>query len=184
MTTIAALALDGTVYVAADTCTNVYDRPIYGAAQKIRRHPVGAGEALLAYCGDGGLPDAVAAHLTVDAPEPDAELQPWAHAVAEAITGIARDQGYFEDGHLDGSVLLGYRGRIWTLSHAKAIPHPDGIGALGSGEGPAIGALDAMLTHGSHAESGANAVVNAVGIAIKRDRYSAEPIQFEVLDRP
>lgn len=183
MTTVAAWATNGAVYMGADTCTNVYERPIIGGARKIRRVSTGTGEALLGFCGSGGLPDVIAAHHRIEAePAPDADddnVHSWAHAIASAISDVARDAGLVDDGKLSGSVLLGWGGRLWTLTHHMAIPHPDGIAALGSGEGPAIGALD-ILTELDVAP--ADAVRQAVLVGIHRDRYSEAPVQVEVLD--
>jgi ATP-dependent protease HslVU (ClpYQ) peptidase subunit len=183
VTTVAAFAINGAVHMAADTCTNVYERPIIGGARKIRRVPTGTGEALLGFCGSGGLPDSVAAHHRIEAePTPGAtedDLQAWAYAIASAITDIARNGGMVdEDGHVDSRVLLGWNGRLWTLTHHMAIPHPDGIAALGSGEGPAIGALDVLAELGMEP---AQAVRKAVLVGIHRDRYSEAPVQVETL---
>jgi ATP-dependent protease HslVU (ClpYQ) peptidase subunit len=182
VTTVAALAVGGVVYMAADTCTNVYERPIIGGARKVRRISTGTGEALLGFCGSGGLPDVVAAHHKVTAePTPDAgddNVHGWAHAIACAISDVARDAGLVDDGKLDGSVLLGWNGRLWTLVHHMAIPHLDGIAALGSGEGPAMGALDVLA---ELQVAPVDAVRKAVLIGIHRDRYSEGPVQVEVL---
>lgn len=182
MTTVVAWATGGAVYMAADTCTNVYERPIIGGARKIRRIATGTGEALLGFCGSGGLADEIAAHHRIEAePAPDAtedNVHAWAHAIASAMSDIARDAGLTADGKLDGNVLLGWNGRLWTLTHHMAIPHPDGIAALGSGEGPAIGALDVLAELGM---APAQAVRKAVLVGIHRDRYSEAPVQVEVL---
>lgn len=181
MTTVVALARDGHVYMAADTMTNVYERPIPGGARKILRFSTGRGELLLGITGTGGLAGVCIASLEVP-PEPmgDADPQPWAHSVAKAITELAVAAGLVEDGKLDATLILGWRDRLWTLTHAMAIPHPDGIAAVGSGEGPAIGALDALL---DFAESmpPVEMVARACVFAINRDRYSGGPIHLEVL---
>lgn len=186
MTTVVGLARDGAVWMAADTLTNVYERPIPGAARKILRLPAGGGEILLGITGAGALVGILAAGLKVDGePNPGQDPQPWAHAVAVAVTELAIDAGITENGKLEGSLLLGWSGQLWTLTHAGAIPHPDGIGALGSGEGPAIGALDALLHLGS-AVTGmgwAEMVRAAAEIGCRRDRYSGLPVDVEVLHR-
>lgn len=65
MTTIAAVAAKGRVWMAADGCTNVYDRPIIDGAKKIRRLTTAdRTELLLATCGDGALADWSAAHAS------------------------------------------------------------------------------------------------------------------------
>lgn len=179
MTTVAALAADGRVFMAADSCTNVYERPIVGGAHKIRRVPAGVGSALLGFCGDGGLADTVAADLKLDAEpsESDEDRQSWASAVARAVTDLAVGAGFIEDGRLSGTLLLAWRGYLWTLSHAHAIPIPDGVAAIGSGEGPAMGALDVLRELPT--VSPAAAVRRAVEIACARDRYSMPPLHSD-----
>ncbi|WP_047892560.1 hypothetical protein [Micromonospora sp. RV43] len=179
MTTVVAAAVDGTVYMAADTMINVYDRPIPGGARKIVRLPAGDGEVLIGVTGSGGLIGVVESLLKIDGePGPDEDPQQWAFTVAKAVTELAAEAGLYEDGRMDGSLLLGWKGRLWTLVHACAVPHHDGRTALGSGEGPAIGALDALLDRDVPPET---AVVDAVHIGCKRDRFSGLPIQVELL---
>lgn len=177
MTTIAALADGQTVWMAADSCTNVYNRPLPGAARKIRRLHVGDDTALLGYCGDGALPSLIDASLTVERPDNNNDLDTWANAVARAITELAVDAGLVEEGHLDGSVLLGFRGRLWVLTHMQAVVITDGICTLGSGEGPAIGVLDALV-----GTRPADQLVRlAVELACHRDRYSEPPVFTETI---
>lgn len=177
--------------MAADTCTNIYERPMPNAAKKILSLPAGDDQILLGICGDGGLVGELAANLKVDgAPSADATIenvQAWAHAVAKAITQIATEAGMVENGKLDSHLLLGWRGKLWTLTHMMAIPHPDGIGAIGSGEGPAIGALDAfvsMAADGAIEDDPGKFVSLAAKIGVSRDRYSAEPVVVTVLPHP
>lgn len=181
MTTVIAAAADGVVYMAADTLTNVYDRPIVGSIHKIIRVPFtdGSGEALVAFAGNGALPGAIGAGLKIKrGPKGGKDPQPWAYAVACAITQLAVEAGLVESGCLDGIALLGWGGHVWTVFHGGALLHPDGRAAIGSGEGPAIGALDALLSVG---ESPADAVVRAVEIAVDRDKHSGLPLQLEIL---
>lgn len=182
MTTIAALAVSGHVFMAADTVTNVYDRPIVGAVQKIRRVPIGQdghkGECLIAVCGDGALADMVSHLLVLDSvPAEGDDSQSWAAAVARACTALAVEQGLTEAGRLDGTLLLGWNGQMWSMPHGQAIRHLDGVAALGSGEGPAIGALDALRNQ----MDPEIAVTTAVHIAIERDKHSMAPVQTETL---
>lgn len=181
MTTVVAAARDGIVAMAADSLTNVYERPIVNGARKIRRIKVGEGEALLGFCGSGGLTAAVYDIKFDDEPDPakDADVAQWAATVAGALQDWAADAGLTEGGRIDGSILLGWRGRLWTISEIQAIPHPDGRAALGSGEGPAIGALDVLLDH-LDADL-PDAVIEAVKVGINRDRNSAAPFYLEVL---
>jgi hypothetical protein len=89
------------------------------------------------------------------------DCQAWAMSVAVELNRWAVETGITQDGRMDGSVLLGWHGRLWTCSEVQAIPHPDGRAALGSGEGPAIGALDALLLMGCPLEE---AVLSAAEI--------------------
>ncbi len=179
MTTVVAVAVGGAVFMAADSMTNVYERPV-ASARKIVRLAAGDGEVLIGFAGDGGLPGALVANLKIDGqPAEGEDPQAWAWSVASATTEIGVEAGLVENGRLDGNLLLGWRGRLWTLVHRQAIPHPDGRGALGSGEGPAIGALDAFMAMGMEP---AEAVTRAVQIGCNRDRYSGGPIRLEVLE--
>lgn len=170
--------------MAADSLTNVYDRPIIDGARKIRRLQVGEhGEALLAVSGDGGLADLAEFNLNLTkAPSTDEdsdEDREFAFEVACSLSELAKDAGLVDDGRLDGNALLGWNGKIWTLTHAQAIPAPDGRAAVGSGEGPAMGALDVLLD--IVGAEPAQAVMEAVKVAIHRDRNSAAPFYVEVL---
>lgn len=178
MTTVAAVARAGRVHMAADSRTNVYDRPV-DSVRKVLRMSCGDFEFLLGVSGDGGLPGLLGAHWQLeDGPVSGEDMQPWAHKVAEAVTDLARTWGMVDEGRLNSNLILGAGGRLWTLSHAQAICHPDGIAAIGSGEGPAIGAIDALLARGVDP---AKAVSEAVAIAIVRDPHSAGPIHTESL---
>ncbi|MEU0078544.1 hypothetical protein ABZY58_11660 [Micromonospora tulbaghiae] len=183
MTTIVAYADGSTVWMASDSATNVYDRPIIGGVRKLLRLPAGAGyQVLLGVAGAGGLPGCLAANLKIDAvPLPGEDVDAWAHAIACAICEIASDAGLMDEGVIDGSVLLGWGGRLWTISQSCACSHPDGRAAIGSGHGPAIGALDVLLDSGVEA---AEAVVQAVQVGIARDRYTGGPVQMERLAGP
>lgn len=81
---------------------------------------------------------------------------------------------------MDAHLLLGWNGNLWTINHATAIAHPDGTAAIGSGEGPAIGAIDALLAHRPDM-AGEDVVTTAVAIAIERDRHSGHPVHVETL---
>lgn len=178
MTTVVAYGDGETVWMAADSCTNVYERPIVGSATKILRLDAGDDEVLLGLAGAGGLATVMPLLKLPFTPEDDGVPQAWANEVALAITALAVEHGLVEDGQMDGHLLLGWRGLLWTIVHAMAIPHPDGFAALGSGEGPAIGALDALRICDVEP---AEAVRLAAEIACRRDRYSMPPIQLEVL---
>lgn len=185
MTTIVAAAVDGTVYMASDSATNVYERPIIGGINKLLRLPVAAGgEVLIGVTGSGGLPGCISANLKIEqVPADPDDADSWAHAIACAISEIAVQAGLTDEGKMDGGVLLGWGGRLWSLGHSTACAHPDGRAALGSGEGPAMGALDVLLDGGEDDEPAdpATAVLRAALIGCRRDRYSEPPVWLEIL---
>lgn len=182
MTTVCALARNGQIWMAADTRNNVYDRPIIAGAHKIQRRMVEAanGDLLLGLAGDGCIQQ-LTHKLKVDYLPDDADsndAQSWADAIATGITDIALEAAVTNDaGRMDALLLLGAVGRVWTLTHHQAIPHPDGIAAIGSGEELAIGALEAMLSLDLGAEPGEWLVKRAVSIACQYDIYSDEPVE-------
>lgn len=178
MTTVVAYGDGETVWMAADSATNVYGRPVVGGATKILRLDAGDDEVLLGLAGAGGLATVMPRLKLPFSPDESDVPQAWANEVALAITALAVEHGLVEGGQLDGHMLLGWHGLLWTIIHAMAIPHPDGCAALGSGEGPAIGALDALRICDVDP---AEAVRLAAEIACRRDRYSMPPIQVEVL---
>lgn len=193
MTTIVGYADGRGVWMSADTQTNVYDRPVSGARKILRLIVLDAGEepaaVLLGIAGNAAMPAlARKAWEGVERNLPDSEagLQDWCDYVASVLTERMVEAGLVdpEEGQLDGNFLLGVPARggrastLWTIAHHMAIRMPDGRGAVGSGEGPATGALDASLSAGLKPDM---AVLEACGIAIKRDRYSGFPIRSESL---
>lgn len=179
MTTVLAAVDGASVVMGADSCTNVYARPIPGSVTKIVRMDAGDRDVLLGVAGDGGIPALLSTLRLPDAPEDGEPTGLWASQVAMLISRAAVEAGLCEDGRMDSHLVLGFAGQVWTLTHGQAIAHPDGRAAVGSGEGPAIGALDALLLTGMDAPS---AVRLGVEIACRRDRYSMQPIQLEVLE--
>ena len=185
MTTIVAAVDDeGRVHLAADTLTNVYERPIVAGARKLIR--VGfrdgtGGDAVIGCVGDGALPHVMRAqlHIPVGPGGDPAAVQDWAHQVASDATALATAAGLMQDGRVAGTLLLAAAGRLWTMIHGAALLHPDGRAALGSGEGPAIGALDALIDLGLHP---GEAVVRACAHGIHRDKHSGAPIQAEIVE--
>jgi ATP-dependent protease HslVU (ClpYQ) peptidase subunit len=182
MTTVLAVARDGVVYMAADSTTVIYDRPLAGAARKITRLAAGDSEVLVGLCGDMGLDGIVKYQMQVaQPPQPGEDPGRWAYSFAAGITELAVGAGLVEDGRLDGNLILGWGGHVWTISHANCAAHPDGIAAIGSGQGVAIGAVDALLSHNVDPDV---AVWAALRIAIRRDIASDGPIQTEMLPAP
>lgn len=188
MTTIVA-AVDadtGRVHIAGDSLTNVYERPIPGGVRKLARVPFGdgsSGGAVLAASGDTALNQIITHDLVIPAGPPgpsEAELERWAHGVATECTRLAVAAGIVEDGKMEGAMLLCAAGTIWTIYHGAALRHPDGRAALGSGEGPAIGALDVILDQ--QFVSVEVAVQMACKAGIARDRHSGEPIEVATVE--
>lgn len=184
MTTVVALADQRGVWMAADTLTNIYDRPVRGWARKILRLPVGelGGEVLFGISGNSGMASmarSVWGDGFPDPPDDPDEAQLWAEDISSALTKPMIEAGMVEEGRLDGNFLLGYPGGLWTLQHHLAIWCPEGRGAVGSGEGPGIGALDALLTFDVPP---CRAVEMAAAIACSRDRWSGLPLQIESVE--
>lgn len=181
MTTVAALARDGHVWMAADSLVNVFDRPILDGCRKIRRVKAGDGEILVGCSAAAGMPSAISAGLKVDTePTDDQDPQLWAEAIAHAVTDLAFEHHQTEDGRMDATLILGWRGRLWSVWNGVAIPHADGIAAVGSGEGVAIGVVDALLDAGLELPP-VEILGRAVTLAIARDKHSAGPIWMEYL---
>lgn len=179
MTTVVAYAKGEHTIMAADTMTNVYDRPV-PSARKIMR--IGttdqAGQLLLGCAGSGAAPALIEAQCSVES-LPDFEnsrdRNAWATAVASTVTGLYLEHQLVDGGLLDGTLLLASHGYLWTLTHHQAIAHPDGMAAIGSGEGPALGALHALI---DSRVAPKKAVEKACEIGIRLDRYSGGPIQL------
>lgn len=176
------LAVHSGVWMAADSLTSVYDRPVHGAVKILRLPITGGRHLLLGFAGNAGMPGLARRVWDPDVELPDQleDLQPWCNALASALTAPMVDAGMVADGLLDGNFLLGVPGRhagleptLWTLGHHMAIRHPDSRGAVGSGEGPAIGALDALLSCGVSPQ---DAIRQACKTAITRDRWSGYPV--------
>jgi ATP-dependent protease HslVU (ClpYQ) peptidase subunit len=166
--------------MAADSLINVYERPIPDGARKIRRLKAGDGEALIGVAGHSGVMAIAGNLLTIDATPDDEDPQPWAEAIAVQATRLAVEHSLLDDGTMNASLLLGWQGRLWTLSHATAIPHRDGIAAIGSGEGPAIGAIDALLAACPDMPP-QQVVARALAVAIERDKHSGGTVWMEYL---
>lgn len=194
MTTVLALARDGEVVMAADSRSNVYDRVIPGV-HKILRLKEGKHDPnwiverprrqiLIGFSGRAALVDLVLAHLTFELPGDPTDQEncdAWAAALARSITDLAVEARLTDDGELDGSFLIGWAGQLWHCSHQLAMRMPDGISAVGSGEGYAIGALDALLN--CDVPPG-DAVARACQMAVTRDCHSDGPINVHLLPMP
>jgi hypothetical protein len=169
--------------MSADTGTNVFDRPIYGGLQKIRplRDAAGVTVALMGVSGSAGTISVLRATFGAEPVEAlgDHDPEDWAYEIAARLTRVLVDAGLVEEnGQMEGALLLGVPGHLWTIDHHMAIRSPDGIGAVGSGEAVAIGALDAFMQVKTPPE---HAVRRAAAIAVERDQWSRPPLQHEFL---
>lgn len=183
MTTVVGYAEGGSVWMAADSRTNVYDRPMNGAGRKIMRLVAGDQEVLVAISGNAGMPGVIRRAWTGELPAPpdDPGVQAWAEDVSAVLTRAMLDTAMVDmaDGHMDGHFLLGAAGQIWTVHHFAAIPHVNGRAAIGSGESAAMAALGVLLDAG---EVPLAAVSRAAEAAIALDMWSGLPLQVEVLE--
>lgn len=173
MTTALAYGLGEHVWIAADSMTNVYDRPVMGAA-KIVGVEIGGVPTFFVVAGAGGLMQLLRYKTCFDQPTDD--LDAWAQDVAMIVTKTAVDHGMVQDGEMDATVLLACKGHVWTIAHHYAVAHPDRIGAIGNGEQAAIGAMDALLETSPTLDP-AIAVYKAVDIAVRRDRFSGGEVR-------
>ncbi len=185
MTTVIGFARGGVVYMAADSQVSLCERPM-PTVNKILRLPVGDGgaELLLAVAGDGALASLARRFLKFESvPGPDEdELTDFVDQIAIGMGELAREHGALDEGRMAGMLLLGFAGRLWTVLHSNAVPHPDGLAAAGSGGDAALGAMDAMLAMGRVDQVGpTDSVVKAVLIAIGRDINSGAPVTVEIL---
>lgn len=185
MTTVVALARPEGVWMSADTGTNVFDRPIIGTARKIRplRDAAGRTVALVGVSGTAGTVSVIRALFGAEPVEALGGQDPddWAFDIASKVTQAMLEAGIVDKdtGQIEGALLLGVPGYMWTLDHSMAIRSPDGVGAVGSGEAVAVGALDALLQHAKAPPE--QAVRLAAALAVVRDQWSRLPLQHEFL---
>lgn len=176
MTTVAALARDDQVWMAADSYQTAFGVPVPGTARKIRRYRSDSAELLLGISGSGALATMLDADLDLPelgTPNPD-DLEPWVGRLVRKVTALAKAGDVDEWG-----VLLGFRGRLWTLRANQPILHPDGVAGIGSGSDTAVGAADVLLEHSDLPPE--KLILRAVEIGVHRDHNSAGPIQVEHL---
>lgn len=171
--------------MCADTKTNVYDRNMPGVARKIARLRAHDETLLVGVSGNAGMVGRIRAGWDPDAvPAPPRGpvdvTQEWADEVAGMLTRPILDAAMVDsEGRMDGHLLLGAAGQVWTVFHHAAIWHPDGVAAVGSGEGLVIGAMDVLL--GRPGWQPATALVEAVEVACRRDQWSGLPLQVEMI---
>lgn len=180
MTTIAAATDGTTVWMAADSCSS--NSPAFVVRHrtdpKLVRLPVGDRHALLGFAGLVQVERIARYHLdtpTVPDPNADSELAAWAHQVAERWGQLAVDHRAVDaDGDVDGIGLLGYAGRLWSITDGCALR----IGhyyAIGTGGPYAMGALAALGQEhrGIRLPEDLTAAVEA---AARHDLYTRPPV--------
>lgn len=172
MTVIAAVARHGQVAMATDDTMTESGR-FYPGPAKVRRIVCGGSpvEVLMAAAGAAELLTYWCRHRELLAPW--ADLDDWAQGVAEEVTEVAAGMNPScvvggpspdERGALDGMMLLGHAGRLWTIDANMAVRVPDGVMAMGSGGQVAIGVLHGALAHGA---TPCQAVTSAVLLACR-----------------
>jgi ATP-dependent protease HslVU (ClpYQ) peptidase subunit len=187
LTTILAVADEGWLYMAGDTYTRMYDRSCVDGLTKVHRLTFtdAPGEHVLmggAGYSSAGLAFASLPELLGPVPAPDADLRQWAgHVSRRVFRFLAKELLDDADGDVSRcAYLIGYREKLFTIVHNGAIAHPDGVAALGSGEGVAIGAYLAL----KHADWGTNSrarVEQAMRLACTVDGHSNLP--FDLLSK-
>lgn len=189
MTVVAAIAHDGHVTMAADTCTSYQGTDIILGERKIRRITVGDTEALLAASGNGALLGVLQRHWKLDdAPDPDDDhdVLAWAEAAASSATEILADQtpallrdvGEGEQ-QIDGGLLMGWAGRLIYLFTHQAIVVHDGIAGLGIGTDMAIGVMHAQEWQGIDPRIAATRAVELACRYLERCRVGPDGPQTE-----
>jgi ATP-dependent protease HslVU (ClpYQ) peptidase subunit len=181
VTVVAAIARDGHVTMAADTCSQYQGTIIHGA-RKIRRMQTADGTpVLLTGSGNGAIVQVIPRLVDIEAtPGADGSEQAWdewaervAAACTEAAAGTALQltaRGQDGSTTLDGAFLLGAAGRLWYLFTFQALRVRDGVAALGSGSDLAFGAL---TTYQETAPGTADDVVVAAAVraAVRYDAW-------------
>lgn len=197
MTTVAAVTNGLSVWMAADGIAVDEANRRWPEPHKIARLPVFTeaasrqGERAEALIGIGGAIALVALvqhELTLEqapARGDDRDLYMWAHSVARAITGLAlelRPPITDAEGHLDGLGLLGFAGRLWSLTENAATPLPPAW-AIGTGGEYALGAVHAQMVAAPE-RAPEDVLRTALATAIVHDGSSGHPVHVERVDTP
>ena len=184
MTVIAALAHEGSVFMAADTVAST-DRRWYNT-HKIVRKTVAGRPMLLAFAGRAPIRNAIQNELhVIGAPkrsEGEQVLDEWAHEIAAAITDLlySANPPIGKDDSLGGNGLLAYQGCLWTIE-ANAADRCELFEAIGSGEGYALGALHALQSADLLLNDPKRSVTTAIEAASRWEPCCGGPIDIEVI---
>jgi hypothetical protein len=197
MTTLAAFTNGLTIWMACDGVT-VEEGKRLPEPHKIARLPVFTepasrrgekSEALVGVGGASALIALVQHELDLEqAPargDDERALYLWAHGVARSITRLALELTppiVDEDGHLDGLGLLGFGGRLWSLTENAATPLPSAW-AMGSGGEYALGAIHAQLVAAPE-RSPEDVLRTSLAAAIVHDASSGYPVVVESVESP
>lgn len=178
MTTIAAFAQDGIVYMAGDKGGTIYeDVMLTSIAPKVRKH----GNVLLGCSGCGIVLDVLSQW---DIPQPPSgwfrpetvsflftDLIPSMREALIAGEAGRRDKDQSDRWISDGSFILGVNGLVVLLSARLEIAVPTyRYGAIGSGHETALGSLHAL--GGMHHIKPADRIRLVMGAAAEHDVYT------------
>lgn len=161
MTVLVGLARNGRVTIGADTANTIANSHVFGTRKVAKVYTGHENDyCLVAVSGNGALlplatgldigwsrtSNRTQANNDADFGQHVATLLTQAafHAEPRLIIQYA-DKGE----QIDGNVMLGYRGRLWTLLTNQAHEHTDGIATLGVGRELALGYLRGALCFGT-----------------------------------
>lgn len=178
MTVIAAVAREGQVVIGTDDVCIQAGRYFPGPTKVRRVRCTGSDlDVLVAAAGAAELLTYFLRHNHVSPPGRD--LEDWAQGMAEDVTACAAGmtpsalvggETPNERGSMDGLLLLGHAGRLWTLDANMAVHVADGLVAIGSGGEVAIGALHVAMNYGATPR---DAVTRAVELACRLTESAA-----------
>jgi ATP-dependent protease HslVU (ClpYQ) peptidase subunit len=148
VTIIVGLVTERRVVLASDGMSPDGSGTVFSNPHKVREVAIAEGETVVVgTTGRTALGSLFAYRVKVDGvPDPgDVDgADEWAHTIAEAITGLAKDNGLTDkDGDMDGAALLAWRTHLWDISDNLAL-RIDRFAALGAGADVALGALDVL----------------------------------------
>lgn len=116
-----------------------------GSGKVMRLNTADGRPLLLGFAGLAAVKHLVRRRLKVEAaPAANQPLDDWADRLAEQIAELAVDAKpplLGQDGFVDASGLLAFRGQIWEVNQQEAAPVSSGYTAIGSGAQVALGYL-------------------------------------------
>lgn len=193
MTTIAAIARDGVVWMAADRRAAVGGLVWTGRTPKITRlgQPDREGgrrpDALIGSSGRSAGGSLARYRVSLPkAPDPDRvdRCDAWADAVVRRLArAAARAEPAIldEDRDVPFSALLAYAGHLWVLGDQHAQEITGGVAAIGSGAELALGSLSATLRRGVRPVAALTEAVETAGL---HDPWTGDGVDVEHLPHP